>query len=66
MGETKWTREVCGMLETAGAICIPNVMGKMQSHVADRSIVCRYGNFYVEFKADHSRTRRSADIARTC
>lgn len=57
MGESEWTRKVCESLMTAGAVCIANVMGKMSSHVPDRSIVCLQGNFFVEFKHTNTRVR---------
>ena len=40
-----------------GAYIQANVMGKMSEHVPDRSVICKYGNFYVEFKGPATKLR---------
>ena len=55
MNESEWTRKCCRALEGAGATIIVHAMGKFTSHVMDRSIVCKHGNFFVEFKGEKTK-----------
>lgn len=56
--ESEWTRLCCSKLTAAGAIVIAHVAGKMQSnHLPDRTIVTKYGNFFVEFKGTRTKWR---------
>lgn len=55
MNESEWTRKVCSKLQQAGATIIVHAMGKFTAHVMDRSIICKHGNFFVEFKGVNTR-----------
>lgn len=58
MRESEWTRKCDDALESAGAIVIPHVAGKLQAnHVPDRSVVTKFGNFWVEFKGANTKVR---------
>ena len=52
MRESKWTRDFCLKLTEVGCIVIPNVMGPMVRNVPDRTIITKYGMYYVEFKGE--------------
>lgn len=62
MKESEWTRRVGKALTDVGALVVPNVMGKMVNHVPDRTVICKHGVFYIEFKGRTTRLRPGQKI----
>jgi hypothetical protein len=50
MRESDWTRDFCKDLEAVGCIVVPHVMNQMSCNTPDRTVVTKYGNYFVEFK----------------
>lgn len=48
--ETEFTRAVCDSWKAVGAIVVPNIAGLRVSSIPDRTIIWKYGPWFIELK----------------